>query len=305
MRTGTRHRAWDADCRLNQLRSVLKSTVSGIMRRIFICVSVLIWLAAVSCQALAASQPNVLFVLTDDQRWDTVATSGNEQIRTPNLDRISRHGTHFKHAFVTLAICSPSRAACLTGRYGSSNGVTSVGKVGLNDGEPTFAKAIGEAGYTTGVTGKWHLRTTPEDCGFDFVSTCAGNGTWYDRKFTIDGETKTMPGFVDDVVAGDSGGAAGGTQQRREHADRRALTGAVRAEESEHLTGVDPQVDAVDRLHGVVAGSEVPLEAFGDDGWRVGHRPRVCPGGARLPPPVSIFRLCRERPAPGTAARVR
>ena len=76
--------------------------------------------------------------------------------------------------------------------------------VRLEDGEPTFAKALQAAGYATGVTGKWHLKTSPQECGFEFVSTCWSNGTWYDRAFTIDGESKIMPGFVDDVVADES-----------------------------------------------------------------------------------------------------
>lgn len=149
-------------------------------------------------------KPNILFILTDDQRWDSIAAAGNMQINTPNLDRIYNRGVQFENAFVTLAICSPSRAACLTGRYGSSNGVTKVGNTALNKGEITFAHALKGNGYSTGVTGKWHLKTSPKDCGFDFVSTCWSNGPWYDRKFSIDGESKVMPGFVDDVVADES-----------------------------------------------------------------------------------------------------
>ena len=149
-------------------------------------------------------RPNIVFVLTDDHRWDSVTSFGNELVHTPNLDRISSQGTRFTSAFVTLAICSPSRAACLTGRYGSANGVTAVGKVSLNDGETTFANALRAAGYATGVTGKWHLHTTPENCGFQFASTCWSNGTWYDRQFTINGESKVMAGFVDDVAADES-----------------------------------------------------------------------------------------------------
>tara|TARA_R110002049_G_scaffold285698_4_gene466964 strand:+ start:79865 stop:81256 length:1392 start_codon:yes stop_codon:yes gene_type:complete len=174
------------------------------MRQIKAVLVVYVLLTLLTAEVTFGAQPNVVFVLTDDQRWDTVAASGNTRIRTPNLDRLCRDGASFRNAFVTLAICSPSRAACLSGRYGSRNGVTSVGKVWLNEGEPTFAKALSAAGYATGVTGKWHIKTTPQECGFDFVSTCWSNGTWYDRKFTIDGETKVMPGFVDDVVADES-----------------------------------------------------------------------------------------------------
>ena len=148
--------------------------------------------------------PNILFLLTDDHRWDGYQASGNERICTPNLDRLADQGVQFKNAFVTLAICSPSRAACLTGRYGSANGVTTVGKQRINRGEPVFAKALRGAGYSTGVTGKWHLKTTPEECGFDFASTCWANGTWYNRRFTVNGENRVMPGFVDDVAADES-----------------------------------------------------------------------------------------------------
>ncbi|QDV63926.1 sulfatase-like hydrolase/transferase [Crateriforma conspicua] len=145
--------------------------------------------------------PNILFILTDDQRWDCWSAAGNEQIATPNLDRIVKRGTRFTNAFVTLAICSPSRAACLTGRYGSVNGVTRVGTAKIRDGQPTFAKVLGDAGYCTGVTGKWHLKNSPTDCGFQFAATCWSNGTWYDRQFSINGKNQVMPGFVDDVTA--------------------------------------------------------------------------------------------------------
>ncbi|MBB3209307.1 arylsulfatase A-like enzyme [Rhodopirellula rubra] len=151
-----------------------------------------------------SDRPNIVFILTDDHRADGWSAAGNELLSTPNLDRIASRGTRFENAFVTLAICSPSRAACLTGRYGSKNGVTAVGIVTINDGAATFADALRDSGYATGVTGKWHLKTKPEQCGFEFISTCWANGPWYDRQFNIDGESKKMPGFVDDVTAAES-----------------------------------------------------------------------------------------------------
>ncbi len=152
----------------------------------------------------ADERPNIVFILTDDQRWDSLSASGNALIRTPHLDQICARGTRFDNAFVTLAICSPSRAACLTGRYGSINGVTTVGTTRLNRGERTFAQALREAGYAIGVAGKWHLHTTPEECGFEFASTCWSNGTWYDRQFNVNGKERVMPGFVDDVASAEA-----------------------------------------------------------------------------------------------------
>ena len=164
------------------------------------------FLLACSVSPVSAEErhPNILFILTDDHRWDGIGSSGNERIHTPHVDRIAERGVHFRNAFVTLSICSPSRAACLTGRYGSSNGVTALGGRNFKKGQATFARALHNTGYRTGVTGKWHLKTTPKECGFDFVSTCRGNGTWYDREFTIDGKTSKQPGFVDNVTADES-----------------------------------------------------------------------------------------------------
>ncbi len=64
-----------------------------------------------------ASKPNIVFILTDAGRWDCLSAAGNARIKTPSLDRICASGRRFENAFVTVAICSPSRAACLTGRY--------------------------------------------------------------------------------------------------------------------------------------------------------------------------------------------
>lgn len=166
-------------------------------------VLVLCLLSTASLRA-ETTKPNIVFILTDDHRWDGLTVAGNEKIKTPNLDKLCEAGTRFENAFVTLAICSPSRAACLTGRYGSRNGVTAVGHASLRKGEPTFARALKDVGYTTGVTGKWHLGNSPSACGFDFASTCWSNGTWYNREFTIDGKKRKRPGFVDDVAVDES-----------------------------------------------------------------------------------------------------
>ncbi|MEM7452993.1 MAG: sulfatase-like hydrolase/transferase [Planctomycetota bacterium] len=151
-------------------------------------------------------RPNILFIFTDDHRWDSLGCTGNTLIRTPHLDTIARDGVRFRQAFVTLSLCSPSRAATLTGRYCSSNGVVKFGNFPLNEGEITFANRMSDAGYVTGVTGKWHLKNSPAECGFEFASTCFSNGTWYNRSFRIHGEERNrkVDGFVDDVVADES-----------------------------------------------------------------------------------------------------
>jgi hypothetical protein len=85
-------------------------------------------IACVASSALAAgTRPNIVFIFTDDQRFDAIGAV-DEAVTTPNLDRLAARGTRFANAFVTLSICSPSRAAVMTGQYGHVNGVTTLGR---------------------------------------------------------------------------------------------------------------------------------------------------------------------------------
>lgn len=106
--------------------------------------------------AQAQPKPNFIVILTDDQRFDAVQQNGNPAILTPNLDRLVQRGKRFTDAHVLFSLCSPSRAAILTGRYGSANGVLELDSK-LNLGEKTVANYLKEAGYYTGVSGKWHV----------------------------------------------------------------------------------------------------------------------------------------------------
>jgi len=151
----------------------------------------------------ASRQPNFLFILTDDQRYDAMGCAGNRLVRTPHIDALAARGVRFDNAFVTLSICSPSRAACLTGRYGSANGVTTLAQA-VNKRSRTFAQYLKEAGYRTGLAGKWHLKNTPESLGFDFASYFTSNGPQYDRKAIEAGRKTTARGYVEDYNADQS-----------------------------------------------------------------------------------------------------
>jgi len=159
--------------------------------------------AAAGRTAGRADKCNFLFILTDDQRYDAMGCAGNRLIHTPNLDALARRGVRFERAFVTLSICSPSRAACLTGRYGSRNGVTALGQA-LRKGERTFAHHLKAAGYQTGFVGKWHLRDRPEACGFDYATYFEGNGPHYNRRVTTGARRHVADGYVEDYLAGRS-----------------------------------------------------------------------------------------------------
>ena len=73
--------------------------------------------------ALTAAKPNVLFILTDDQRADALGLGGSRHLKTPNMDRLGREGVHFANAFCTTSLCSPSRASILSGLYAHQHGV--------------------------------------------------------------------------------------------------------------------------------------------------------------------------------------
>jgi len=158
--------------------------------------------AAVSCQKNApegfSEHPNFIILYTDDQRFDALGFSGNDAIATPNLDSICRDGVYFPQACVTTSICCPSRAALMTGRYGSANGVVSVGHVGIHPDERTLFHYLKEEQYATGVVGKWHLTNPPDSCGLDYYAYFMGNGPYYNRVFNVMGKTDTASCFIED-----------------------------------------------------------------------------------------------------------
>ncbi|WP_372947274.1 sulfatase-like hydrolase/transferase [Mariniphaga sp.] len=132
-------------------------------------------------------KPNIIFIYTDDQRFDALGANSNNVIITPELDKMAQQGIRFTNANVVFSLCSPSRAALLTGRYGSANGVLQLGS-DLNPKEITIANYLQEAGYQTGISGKWHIGRHPADAGFDFSVYFEGNGTYYGRTIYDEGE---------------------------------------------------------------------------------------------------------------------
>ncbi len=125
-------------------------------------------------------QPNIIFIYSDDQRQDAAGFNGNGVIITPVLDSLASKGVRFTNANVVFSLCSPSRAAFLTGRYGSANGVLQLGS-NLNPDEKTMAYYLKDAGYQTAMSGKWHVGQSPETVGFDFHVWFEGNGAYYNR----------------------------------------------------------------------------------------------------------------------------
>lgn len=111
---------------------------------------------AASRPARALARPNILFLLSDDQRWDTLGVAGNRVIRTPNLDALAREGTRFRNAFVTTPICAASRASLLTGLYERTHRYTfGTPPIRPEHVEQSYPVRFRAAGYRTGFIGKF------------------------------------------------------------------------------------------------------------------------------------------------------
>ena len=167
------------------------------------------------------SRPNILHILTDDMGWTALSCYGNRDLATPHLDRLASQGMRFTNAYAD-AQCSPTRAAFLSGQYGARTGVFKV----LNEKEPSraflrspeanaalapevgnLAATLREAGYTTGISGKWHVANhfavAPlrkregyfDNYGFDFAGPALGNGNHEDQAVTA--ITDDIIGFIE------------------------------------------------------------------------------------------------------------
>ena len=117
---------------------------------------------------------NVVVLVIDDTRWDSIGAAGNRVVRTPNLDRLASEGVHFTQARVTTSICMTSRASLLTGQYMSRHGIDRFGKPLTPEAfAKTYPGVLRAAGYWTGYVGKYDVGT-PRPDDFDFVRAYHG-----------------------------------------------------------------------------------------------------------------------------------
>ena len=107
--------------------------------------------------ATTPQRPNILWICTDQQRYDTIHALGNAHIRTPNLDRLVEQGVAFTHAYCQSPICTPSRASFLTGMYPSTVHACINGNDRWDEAAPLVTKTLADAGYECALAGKFHL----------------------------------------------------------------------------------------------------------------------------------------------------
>ena len=157
----------------------------------FFCLSLIF-----SCQSENISdnrRPNFIILFADDLGYGDLQCYGHPTIRTPNLDNMAKEGVQLTSFYVASSVCSPSRAALLTGKYPSNAGVTKVfnnkSKTGLPLKEITIAEGLKSVGYSTAIIGKWHLGSQPK-----FLPMNQGFDYWFGVPYSNDNDSISAPG---------------------------------------------------------------------------------------------------------------
>lgn len=184
-------------------------------------------LNAYAAEGEGGSKPNLLFVFTDQQSFDMLGCYGNDQIQTPNLDRLAKEGVRFEYCISSNPVCTPMRGMLLSGQHPLKNGAFSNDIAMFPGKGQYFGEVMGDNGYRTGYVGKWHLYggnrdraipAGPYRYGFDDVflsNNCAlnydpGVAFYYDQKtgrkikfneWEVYGQTKQAEQFIKDAPA--------------------------------------------------------------------------------------------------------
>lgn len=175
-------------------------------------------------------RPNVLFIMTDDQAPWTLSAQGHPNAHTPEIDKLARQGVLFDNCFANAAVCSPSRATLITGRYPTETGINPDGNVyvvqtndetGLTPGIATWPAALRDAGYATALIGKWHLGHVhdehyPTEHGYEvFSGWLHGGRCSRDPSIIIDREPRDFKGqYTSDVLTDIAMDTIGGFKDR-------------------------------------------------------------------------------------------
>jgi N-acetylglucosamine-6-sulfatase len=138
---------------------------------------------------------NIIFILADDHRYDAMGFMNRiKGLQTPGMDRLAREGAHIRNAFVSTALCSPSRASILTGQYAHTHTVVN-NESPLPTNLTFFPQYMQQKGYQTAFFGKWHMGNTDDQpqVGFDHWLSFQGQGVYYNPTFNINGKRIKQP----------------------------------------------------------------------------------------------------------------
>jgi arylsulfatase A len=156
------------------------------MKRMILAVAMATVALSATVRADAPARPNILFIFSDDYGIDGVSCYGSDRFKgkTPNMDALAKSGIRFEQCYST-PLCGPSRCTIMTGRYGFRTGgmTNQAAHNPSSKHEPSVAKVLKQAGYATGMAGKWRqMGETPGDWGFDEYITDPTAGGWYWQK---------------------------------------------------------------------------------------------------------------------------
>ena len=168
-------------------------------------------LLIISCKSSSDNAPNIIVIISDDQGYADVGFHGSKEIFTPNIDRIASNGVVFSQGYVSYAVCSPSRAGLITGKYQNRFGYTrnillapKDSLMGLPLSEQTLPDVLNNVDYKTKAIGKWHLGAheslVPERRGFDeFFGFIIGGHRYFPEDLTLNDLTEArrqMDGYI-------------------------------------------------------------------------------------------------------------
>lgn len=152
---------------------------------------------SVPAQTQRSNRPNIIYIMTDDHAAHAISAYGSKVNKTPHLDRLAQEGALLTSVFATNSICTPSRAAILTGQYSHVNGVTMFNR--FDSSRMTVARLLQAGGYHTGMVGKWHLGSDP--AGFDRWEILPGQGAYQNPVFYTASDEKTYTGrYATEVI---------------------------------------------------------------------------------------------------------
>jgi arylsulfatase A-like enzyme len=150
---------------------------------------------------MTARRPNILLILSDDHAAHAISAYGSVVNTTPHIDAIAQRGRRVDACLCTNAVCTPSRASILTGTHSHINEVTTLHSA-FDASQPTFVSHLQQAGYRTGIVGKWHLGEGEghDPQGFDHWEVLRGQGEYFDPQLRSPAGVEIAEGYVTDVL---------------------------------------------------------------------------------------------------------